>query len=233
MNNSLPNPNNFKDYKATYTAPKYYNTLIKSNTQTLIEVAKEFNSFDTLSNEHKTPLEELFPLWLYDESNTADMDYFCYLVRFDKKYNSLVVAIVDEQINIISYKHRKKKKVKWCTRYATSPNSTLMQRVHTDEPIYIVEGVRDFLAGILLGLNIIGIPTASYKGSLPIRKDDDLVFTIEDSVSMLVMERLANECKSIAKSIKMVRWSDNASKIDLSDVCFKFNSIEEVRNELK
>ncbi len=226
---SLPNPKEFKNFKATLKPSQYSST--KTESIPLEQVAEEFNSFEPLTIAHKQHLTALFPEWLYNQANEADMAYFGYMVRFDKGVGSLVAAVIENNIldaGIVSYKHRLKGGVKWRTRAGTHPNNTVMYRVYDDsQPVIVVEGIRDFMAGVLLGFNVIGIPTASYKGSIDTREDEEVIFFIEDDKAYPVMMRLSKECLGSVR----YRLPDKEKK-DLSDLCFECESVEEVMSEL-
>lgn len=232
MNKPLPNPEEFKNHTSTLSPGRYSSDSHQSIP--LEQVAKEFNGFEPISEKHMSHLLELFPLWMYENACEYDLEYFSSLMRFDKGNNSLVAAVMLNDIleeSIVSYKHRFKGGVKWRTRAGTHPNNTVMHRVFDDgKPILVVEGIRDFLAGVLLGFNIIGIPTASYKGSIDIRKDDEVIFLIEDKAAYEVMMRLGKEISSVAQKIAYRIMRD--TKQDLSDICFKCSSSKEVRDEL-
>ena len=134
-------------------------------------------------------------------------------------------------MTIISYKWRYKGGVKWRTRTGTHPNNTPLYRVWSDEKItVIVEGIRDFMAGVLLGWNVIGIPTASYRGSIDVKSWDRLLFFVEDEKAEPVMMRLAGEVSPITQNISYVMPGE--VKRDLSDICFQCSSIEGVWNEI-
>ena len=233
MSSSLPSPTGFKNHKASL------HPAVRSSSHTegisLEQVANEFNHFEPLSKRHTEHLLALYPEWMYDSADDADLEYFSSMVRYDRKANSLVAAILDNHplsVGIVSYKWRYKNGVKWRTRAGTHPNSTVMYRIWSDDiPIFVVEGIRDFMAGVLLGWNIIGIPTAGYRGHLSnIRRDERVIFFIEDKAAYNTMTRLAGEISSITENISLILPQD--TKQDISDICFQCKDREEVENEI-
>ena len=113
----------------------------------------------------------------------------------------------------------------------THPNNTVMYRVWDDEaPTLVAEGIRDFIAGVLLGWNVIGVPTASYKGSIVITNRDSVYFLIEDDKAEPLMLRLAKESAETAKEVYIT--PPNIEKMDLTDICYKYSNREEVLYEL-
>ena len=211
----------------------------------LKQLEKEFNSFENidLSNErHEEEMLSLFPEYLFRECNEEDWHLFLSMSRFDRKNNTFVAGCFDNQsldFHLISYKWRRKNSIKWKTRAGTSPNSTPLIRIHTEEEtIYVVEGHRDSLTAILLGLDFIMIPYAGFN----LREDTslqhevkgrELVFLVEDEPAHKCMIKVANELKAVAESIKLISLGDEDEKVDLSDYVRKHNSIKEVCDGLR
>ncbi len=232
MNSTLPSPTEFKDYTATRVPIQ--SSQVKTDSIPLEQVSKEFNNFEPLNDSHTKHLLDLFPKWMYDNAHQTDMEYFTSLVRYDRQHDSLVIAVVDNkllEVSIVSFKHRLKHGIKWKTMTGTHPNNTVMYRVWNDEsPTLVVEGIRDFIAGVLLGWNIIGVPTASYKGSIGVTSNDTVHFLIEDDKAEPLMMRLAKESATAEKGVFIIPPTDE--KMDLTDICYKCSNREEVQHEL-
>jgi hypothetical protein len=75
-----------------------------------------------------------------------------------------------------------------------------------DTPVFILEGIKDGLNAILLGMNCIALPSAHYKGFTQAEihelKGRDLVFIADtDEVGIACMRRLAAQIESACKSL--------------------------------
>ncbi len=162
--------------------------------------------------------------------------------RFDRRSNSFVVGCFENQpfdFVLLSYKWRYKDGIKWKTRAGTSPNSTPLVRIYTDnEPIYIIEGHRDSLTAVLLGLDFIMIPYAGFKlrepGNLQKEVDGrDVIFLVEDGAAYKCMYEVAEQLKETANRIQLIELSDSDRKMDLSDFAQQYNHIQEVKDVLQ
>jgi len=210
----------------------------------LEQIIKEFDAFENIdmnSAKHQTVLLELFPSYLLEECDSADWKLFESMSRFDRRNNTFVTGCFDNQLlelKSLSYKWRFKDGIKWKTRAGTSPNGTLFIRIFTDnETVYVVEGHRDSLTSVLLGLDFIMIPYAGFK-----LKDTEslmqeitgrkVVFIIEDKPAFKCMVEIAKAIEPVAKDIVMLQLQEG-DKMDLSDYVFTKNSIKEVLNGLK
>ncbi len=105
---------------------------------------------------------EIVPMWVWQESTQYARDLFRELVIFDGE--TLVIKIFDYDGNLISYKRRRDGDTKWKSAYGTHPNGQCMISItEKNFPVYIVEGHHDMLTSILLGLNVLMVPTVGYK----------------------------------------------------------------------
>ena len=199
----------------------------------------EFNTFEMLSLEnplHKKELLQAFPQWLFKEADKEDLDFFYSITRYDTKNNTLVAKWCKNsplELQIITYKRRRFNGGKWINRKDTHPNQTAFCRIFDEnKKIYVIEGMRDALTAILLGLNFIAIPTTAYSNIEDFRgivtDKDEVVYIVEDKQGFECMTKI-NEaiegqmiCLTASKEIKM----------DLSDFTMSKNSINEVLNGL-
>lgn len=126
--------------------------------------------------------------------------------------------------------------MKWFTAPKTHPNRQCMVNLHVNDSlkIYVVEGARDFLTMILLGLNVVAIPTVNYKQwnshEMDFFMNRNVVFIPDidpDLKGVSTMETPAEQIEDTARSINIVDCSKiahfqniicNEEKIDLSDV---------------
>jgi len=167
----------------------------------LEQLEKEFNSFERIDLDdvtHKEVLRTLFSDYLIDSTNEADRQLFLSMSRFDRRHSTFVTGCFDnestEEFRLISHKPQMKDGVKWKTRAGTSPNSTPLVRIFTDDgTIYFIEGHRDALTAILLGLDFVMIPYAGYKAADPSYLQNEVagrevVFLVEEKAVLAVEE---------------------------------------------
>ena len=189
----------------------------ESQTVPLIKVAREFESFEKINmknEEHKNEILSMFPLYLINDADQADKDLFRAMSRYDKRNHTFVVACVDTSsgFTVISHKWKQKDEVKWRTRSGTHPNNTPFVRIFTDnEPIMVIEGHKDSLTAILLGLDFIMLPYAGYRISDSSYlqdevKDREVIFLVEDEDGPgVVVPSKKNEMEDILMLIMPVR----------------------------
>lgn len=202
------------------------------------EFSNNFEPIDITSEAHMQVLNELFPSFLLEERDDADWELFLAMSRYDRENKTFVTGCFDTEpdfdFKLIAYKHRHLNSIKWKTRAGTSPNGTPFARIFSDTaPIYVIEGHRDALTAVLLGLDFIMIPYAGFKLKDPryLRsevRERDVVFLIEDKSAYICMSALAPILKETAKSLKIVDYSDSDTKTDLSDFTRNFSCIKEV-----
>lgn len=200
----------------------------------------EFNQFERLKKDNSKHLEELFnviPEYVLREARKEDLKLFSKLVRYDNQNQTLVAGWYKNSLlnfEIVTYKRRRLHGGKWINRKGTHPNDTAFNRIYDDrKPVYIVEGARDALTSILLGLNFIAIPTTSFKNieaiqSL-IKPEDKVIFICEDMQGYKAMSNLASAIPN-SRLVTFVKSKDE--KIDLSDYVNSCKTIEWVHNAI-
>lgn len=212
----------------------------------LVQIEKEFNSFDPIDFNNPTHREEIFsmfPEYLIKESAQADMDLFLAMSRYDRKHQTFIAGCFENQpltFQILSYKWRFNDGSKWKTRYGTHPNSTPFVRIATDDKaIYFIEGHKDSLSAVLLGLDFVMLPNAGYKyEKYPSLSKElearDIIFLVEDEAAHRCMFPLSQVLAETAKSIILKSLNGQSdAKIDLSDYIQNFKTIKEVINGLQ
>ncbi len=204
------------------------------------QLQMEFNQFERLNKRNSKHLEELFnvvPEYLLKEANKDDLSLFMSCIRYDNQNKTLVAGWYKNSLfdfEMVTYKRRRINGGKWINRKNTHPNSTAFNRIFDDtKPVYIVEGARDALTSILLGLNFIAIPTTSFKNveaiqSL-IKPYDEVIFICEDMAGYEAMSNLANSIPN-SRLVTFVKSKDE--KIDLSDYVNSCKTIEGVQNAI-
>jgi hypothetical protein len=207
------------------------------------QLQREFNQFQTLNinnSKHKEELVEIIPYWLYETANKEDLGLFKALTRYDSKNNTLVAQWCKNSVldfEIVTYKRRRLNGGKWINRAGTHPNQTSFSRIYSEtKPIYIIEGIRDALTAVLLGLNFIAIPTTSFKNfediNSVINKDGEVILLCEDMQGYKAMKLIEPHLHT--KNVRLIcLTSSKNTKIDLSDFVMQCNSIEEVLNVIK
>jgi hypothetical protein len=211
----------------------------------LEQVEKEFNGFEAIDMsdpEHQEELQVLFPNFLLKTCDDADWQLFQSMGRYDRNNHLFVTGCFENQdmkFKLISYKWRYKDNTKWKTRAGTSPNGNLFIRIFSeDRPVYAVEGHRDGLTAVLLGLDFIMIPYAGFKlrDIVLLKKEVSgrkVVFLVEDKAAYNCMKDVAVHLTDTAKRILLKELSHTGPKIDLSDYVQHFNTIKEVENGLR
>jgi len=226
----------------TQMAGKGYSGI--SNPISLEQLQVEFEHFEKLNLTdvlHRQVLLELFPSYLLKKRNKADWQLFCSMSRYDRRNKTFVTGCFDNQLLefiLKSFKWKYKDGIKWKTRAGTSPNGTLFIRIFTDDgTIYVVEGHRDSLTAVLLGLDIIMVPYAGFKlkdteGLMQEVTGRKVVFIIEDRSAFKCMMEIAKAIEPVVKDIVMLQLQEG-NKMDLSDYVFTKTSIKEVLDGIK
>jgi DNA primase len=226
----------FKNDNVNYTKIEH-KTPIKEDVISVSseQLQKEFDTFemiDTSNQNHLKEIKAIIPYWLYETANKLDVSLFLYCTRYDTKNDTLVSGWYRNSLldmELITYKKRRLNGGKWINRKATHPNSTIFHRIYdSTKPVYIVEGARDSLTSILLGLNFIAIPTTSFKNIELIKevaKDSEVIFICEDLTGYKAMKSLS---ENIPNSRMVTFVNNKTDKIDLSDFVMGCNSIDEV-----
>lgn len=206
------------------------------------QLLKEFSSFEELNTSNTEHLEELlsaFPEYLLSTENKSNVEIFLTYARYDNKNKTLVMAWFNSRptsFNIATYKRRRLNGAKWVNRKGTHPNNTVFSRIHKGgKKIYIVEGARDALTSILLGLNFIAIPTTSFNNTEAIQalisQDDEVIFICEDMQGYKAMKSLSERLHAKKASLKTFITSKD-QKIDLSDFVMSCNSIKGAKDAI-
>ena len=200
----------------------------------------EFESFDWENESHRRAYLDIAPVWLYETAHKVDRARFHTMVRYDPKEKCLVSGCFDEKFVLVSYKYRKRWDRKWVARKGTHPNRHLAFRIlrTRSNPVYFIEGHRDALTALLLGLNFIMIPYAGFKlREASVLTEEtykkELIFIVEDEAAYKCMTKIVEQLTDTAQSIKLIELDDTEGKVDLSDYVQRFNSIKEVINGLQ
>lgn len=204
------------------------------------QLQKEFDSFESIdvnNSKHYAELLNVIPYWLYETANKEDLELFMSLIRYDSKNDTLVAGWYKNSLldfEIVTYKRRRLNGGKWINRKGTHPNQVSFSRIYDEaKPIYIVEGMRDALTAVLLGLNFIAIPTTSFKNFDAINEDirptDEVIFICEDMQGYRAMSYLSG----LIPQSKLLTFIQNRDdKVDLSDYVMKQNSIKGVTDAI-
>ncbi len=203
----------------------------------MVELWKFDQSLQSFKNmDYTREALAIVPMWVWKHAGKTNINLFRELTTFDQENKTLVIKIHDYDGKIISFKRRRFKDRKWDTAHSTHPNSQCIVSVVDDrEPIYVLEGHHDLLAAILLGVNVLMVPTVGYKvfnaHELSVLSGKDVVFlpdmAINNTQSADAMEELYDQVESIAKSVNMISVAkilDHANipfdsdKADLSEI---------------
>jgi len=196
----------------------------------------QYNDMQTFKHDgYKASALSIAPIWVYQQASKEALGRFRELTMYDDYFKSIVLKITNTEGKVISTKHRKKKDIKWCTAKDTSANICLYNVKPSDTSIFIVEGHRDYLTAILLGLPVLMIPTVTYSTfneyelSLFTGKSAHFLPDLKrgDRAGAKVMAALANQLDGIATSITINKLSEvlldsldidyQGNKLDLSD----------------
>lgn len=202
------------------------------------QLQKEFDSFERIdikNTKHYTELLNVIPYWLYETANKEDLALFTTITRYDSKNDTLVSGWYENSLidfKMITYKRRRLYGDKWRNRKSTHPNQVSFSRIYDEaKPIFIIEGMRDALTAVLLGLNFIAIPTTSFNNfddiNQAIKPTDEVIFICEDMQGYASMSYLSG---FIPKSRLLTFIRNKDEKIDLSDFVMSRCSVLEVFN---
>jgi len=221
---------------------------IEKDKARLQEIAKNISYFDSFKQyqsfshlDYKREALAIAPLWLFSQASKQSLDKFKSATTFDFKHKTLIIKIHNYSQQLISYKRRRVGAGKWITAKNTHPNKQCLINIKANHtPIYVVEGVHDYLTALLLdyddtySFNVLMIQTVNYKQfteyELSLLKDREVCFIPDlDDKNMKgveCMQNLAEQLNCVAKEISIIDLkkfleSENIkyakSKIDLSD----------------
>ena len=186
-------------------------------------------------------MHNILPAYLLRTSDSESLQQFNTISRIDKDAKQYVVGCFKGDITqhqLISYKHRYRHNIKWFTRKGTSANKYFSYRIRTaNQPIYVIEGHRDKLTALLLGLDFIMIPyagfqlknTDAFKQLIANRK---VVYIVEDKHAFKCMSNIALSTESVTE--QTILWQPKrGEKMDLTDLAYQHNTIVEVLNALQ
>jgi hypothetical protein len=213
------------------------------------QIVSEVGNFDRTDKQtfgddgYRQSALSIAPMWVYSQTEKTNLGLFREFTTYDEAERSIVLKIRNYTGKLISYKHRYKqlngKCVKWCSAPETHPNKQCMVSVpsHKDShfPIYVVEGARDFLVMVLMGMNVVAIPTVNYREwtqtELSIFTGENIVLIpdLDDSNMNGVecMRNLGRQIDNVAKSVSVIdirkvldlmETEHTETKIDFSDV---------------
>jgi len=195
------------------------------------------NDLCTFANDdYKKEMLAIAPLFVFMRTTRDAIKRFRNATLYDAQNKTLVIKIHDYKGNIISYKRRRLNGKKWITAKGTHPNKQcLISITDEDKSIFVVEGHHDYLTAILLGLNVLMIPTVSYKRfnshEIELLEGKAIVFLPDwknnDLSGVDTMEELGRQLDEIAYSVRIFSFPKflkdegvefESDKLDLSEV---------------
>ena len=245
----LPKPNAFNSYSLEFkkntqfddSEPKFKSEILKE-IQKQIEKFENKKHIQTSKNEaYKDECLKIVPLWVWQQTTQIAIQKFKNITSYDFKYRILIIKIHDYDENLISYKRRRYNEIKWCTAKDTHPNNQcLVDITSEDKHIYCVEGHHDLLTALLIGIDVLMIPSVNYKSfndyEVSLLKNRDVIFIADykndDLSGVNVMRKLALQVDDIARNTKVFSLpkflkdeniSFTGSKLDLSEVVELWN----------
>ncbi len=224
-----------KEYVSVLSEERYKKIL---KTLEWYDSQKQLQTFK--NQDYKIEALSICPLWVFQQATSKAIELFKSLTTYDFKNKTLVIKIHDYQEKLISYKRRRFNAGKWVTAKDTHPNKQCLESIKSkDNLIYIVEGHHDFLTAVLLDLDVLMIPTVSYKSfneyEVSLLKNRDVIFIPdyaikndkEDLTGVECMRKLALQIDSVVRNTKifsLVKFLENenitftGNKLDLSEV---------------
>ncbi len=221
-----------KDYVSTLSDERHQE--INSTLNTYDNSREKYQTFNNA--DYRNEVLSISPLWVFKEATKEAISEFKSITTYDFHNKTLVIKIHDYQGKLISYKRRRYLSSKWITAKDTHPNKQCLMSVKSDKKhIYIVEGHHDYLTAILLGIDVIAIPTVTYKKftdyEVSILKNRDVILIADYDVNNsrgvecmhnlgLQIDKVSNATKvfSLPKFLESENISFSGSKLDLSDV---------------
>jgi len=232
------------------------NTLTDDRYRQIVSDVERFSNSDkqTFKDEgYKRSALSIAPFWVYKQAEDVNIALFREFTTYDESEQSIVLKIRDYTSKLISYKHRYKYDGKWITAKSTHPNKQCLVNIPQPKdglyPVFVVEGARDFLMMVLLGLNVVAIPTVNYKEwmqtELSIFEGKSVVLIPdldEEQKGINCMSSLGKQIDGIAKSVNVIDIrkvldlmdiEHTETKMDLSDVVLLWDrSLDDFKNTL-
>jgi len=149
------------------------------------------------------------PMWVWQEASKDALDTFKSLTTYDSKQETIVLKIARYDGYVFSYKHRYKtfsngEVGKWITAHGTHPNSQCLYHYVDDNPVFVVEGHRDFLTCILLGINVFMIPSVEYTTfsdeDLKYLKGKELIFVPDIDIHKKSIDAMTGLIEQVGKT---------------------------------
>ncbi len=196
------------------------------------QIVSDVGRFDSLDRQtfkdvgYAQSALSITPMWVYKQAEKPNLQLFREFTTYDESERSIVLKIRDYTSKLISYKHRYKGDVKWCTAAGTHPNKQCLVSIPNPKdhlyPVYVVEGARDFLMMVLMGLNVVAIPTVTYREwtqrELSIFTGENVVLIPDldqELKGVRCMESLGEQIDDIAKSVSVI---DPRKVLDMMDI---------------
>lgn len=204
------------------------------------EIVSDVNSFDpgTFKNQdYKTEALTIAPAFIWKEASSISIGLFQTFTAYDSINKTLVIKICDYQGKLISYKRRRYKDQKWHSAYGTHPNKQcLLSIMDKTDTVYVVEGMHDYLTAVLMGLNVLAIPTVGYtkfnSTELQTLKDRYVYFVpdldVNKSIGIDCMLNLETQLKGVAIDTKVLIIKDVLDAMDISFTGDKLDLSESV-----
>jgi len=215
-------------------------TLSEAKAKQIIKTIEWYDSqkqMQTFTNpEYKSEMEAICPLWVFKQADKKAIDEFRSITTYDFKNKTLVIKIYNYKSELISYKRRRYNDGKWVTAKDTHPNTQCLVSIKSEHNhIYVVEGHHDFLTAILLGIDVVMIPTVNHKEfteyELSLMKDREIIlipdYDTKNIQGIECMKRLSLQVNKVSKNTKVFSLkkfledeiiSFKGGKLDLSEV---------------
>lgn len=206
----------------------------------ILNTIKHFEADNNLctfvNDDYRSEALAIAPLHIFTRATRESIKRFRDVTAYDKQNKTLVIKIHNYEGKLISFKRRRLNAKKWITAKGTHPNKQCLVSITDEEKsIFIVEEHHDYLTAILLGINVLMIPTVNYKlfnnYEVNFLKNKSLVFIpdwkSDDLTGVEVMRTLAQQMKDISyhnrifslpKFLNDEEVECKSDKLDLSEV---------------
>ncbi len=164
-------------------------------------------------------------LWMYNQANTEAINKYRSVTTFDSINKTLIVKVHNNEGNPISFMHRKIGDKYWVPKKGTHPYQQCLCYIPDEHGvIFVVEGIQNYLTGILLNsnksfaapFNVLMVPTNNYQKfnefELNLLKHKDIYFLPDlnknDFKCIELFTKLSEQIKDIANDTIVISLAE-------------------------
>lgn len=199
--------------------------------QTIVDMSK-----------HSKEMYEIAPKYVFDQASLESLKSFFDIVKIDNMKKGAFILLRDIHGTPKSLRYRRMQKtddetgeveiVKWFVLPKTQSSFAYVHTANKDDATtLIVEGTHDYLTAILMGYNVIALPSSKFKLDDSLLKDKICIFMDDDDGKnfMLPLYESAKCSKMLFNHKEFKQKNGIKESKDFSDYLYQFKSIESFR----